>query len=129
MSKLMSWHLKNISQDGLVKHLCDFKAWKHIHEKYPTFVAESKNVHLGLVVDGVNPFKLIRSNWSTWLVMLNYNLPPWLTTNKFFIMLGLLIPGKEFMIGENFDVYLHPFIGEFQKKNKQDFLHMMCKNP
>jgi hypothetical protein len=39
MSKLMLWHLENISRDGLVKHLCDSDAWKHIHEKNFTFAA------------------------------------------------------------------------------------------
>ncbi len=99
-----------------MKHLCDSKAWKHIHEKYPTFAIEPRNVHLGFAANGVNPFKLTWSNRFTWpMMLLNYNLPPWLTTNKFFIMFALLILGKESMTGEKFDVHLRPLIDELQK--------------
>jgi len=49
------------------------------------FTMESRNVQLGLATNGVNPFGVQRSNWSTWLVvMLNYKIPPWLTTQKIF---------------------------------------------
>jgi hypothetical protein len=87
--ELMLWHSQNSSLDGLVRHPCDSKAWKHVHEKFPTFALNPRNVHLALAIDGVNPFKLTRSMWSTWLIMLlNYNFPPWLTT-IFFHFSGL----------------------------------------
>jgi len=86
------------SPNGLVKHKCDSKFWKHVHEKFPNFVSDPRNVHLALTIDGVNPFKLQRTTWSTWPVMLlNYNIPPWLTTKKFFILLALPIPVKDLM--------------------------------
>jgi hypothetical protein len=46
------------------------------------------------------------------VTLLNYNLPPWLTTKKFFILLALLIPGKESVTAEVFDVYLEPILEE-----------------
>jgi hypothetical protein len=46
------------------------------------------------------------------MTLLNYNLPPWLTTKKFFILLALLIPGKESVTAEVFDVYLEPILEE-----------------
>ncbi len=74
---------------------------------WPNFAQEPQNVHLGLATNGVNLFKLHRSVWSTWLVLLmNYNLPPWLTTKKFFIMLALLMPRKRSIIFANFDTYI-----------------------
>lgn len=77
MLELMLWHSQNGSQDGLVRHPCDSKGWKHIEHKFFEFAVDPQNLHLGLFVDGVNPFKLTRSMWSTWPVMLlNYNLPP-----------------------------------------------------
>jgi hypothetical protein len=85
MLKLMLWHSKNSSLDDLVRFPCDSKAWKHVHGKYPTFVVDPRNVHLTLSIDGVNPFKLIHSTWSTCLVMLNYNIPLWLTTKRFLL--------------------------------------------
>jgi hypothetical protein len=92
MFELMLWHPQNSSSDGLVKHPCNSKAWKHIQQKFPDFVVDPRNVHLGFVVDGVNPFKLTWSKWSMWPVMLlHYNLPPWLMFKFFFILFTLLI--------------------------------------
>ena len=116
ISELMVWHSKNRSTDGMIRHPCDSRAWHHVHESVDsTFGHDPRNVHMGLATDGVNPFKLQRSTWSTWPVMLlNYNIPPWLTTKKFFIMLVLLIPGKQSVTGQFFDVYLAPLVEELQ---------------
>jgi hypothetical protein len=46
------------------------------------------------------------------VMLLNYNLPPWLSTKKFFLMLCLLIPGKQSVTSEFFDVYMAPLIEE-----------------
>jgi hypothetical protein len=119
LSKLMLWHSENRSDreggDSLVWHPCDSKAWKHFEENVnPLLKEDSRNVHFALAADGVNPFKQTRSTWSTWpILLLNYNLPPWLCTKKFFIMLALLIPGKQSVTTENFDVYMEPLVEEF----------------
>jgi hypothetical protein len=82
ISSLMRWHEDNRSDreggDGLVRHPCDSKAWKHFHNNVDqTFGNDTRNFHFALAVDGVNPFKQTRSTWLTWPVMLlNYNLPP-----------------------------------------------------
>ncbi len=107
MSSLMLWHAQNNSPDGFVRHPCDSKAWKHINERFSTLVLDARHVHLGLATNVVNPYKLNHSTWSTWLVMLlNYNIPPCLTTKNFFVMFTLLIPRKESITSDNFDVYL-----------------------
>jgi len=86
MLELMLWHSKNNSLDGLVRLPCESKAWKHVHGKYPTFVVDPRNVHVALSTNGVNPFKLTHSTWSTWPVMLlNYNIPLWLTIKRFLL--------------------------------------------
>ena len=46
--------------------------------------------------------------------MLNYNLPPWLVTKNFFMMLTLIITGKKSINDKNIDVYLAPLIEELQ---------------
>jgi hypothetical protein len=46
------------------------------------------------------------------MMLLNYNLPPWLCTKKFFVLLALLIPRKESITSEVFDVYLEPLVEE-----------------
>jgi hypothetical protein len=118
ISKLMLGHSENSSSreggDNLVRHPCGSKAWHHFHSNVdPTFGGDPQNVHLALAADGVNPFKQTRSTWSMWPVtLLNYNLPPWLTTKKFFILLALLIPGKDSVTAEVFDVYLEPILEE-----------------
>jgi hypothetical protein len=79
----------------------------------PTFGHNAWNIHFVLATNGVNPFKHTRSTWSTWpIVLLNYNLPPWLSTKKFFLMLCLLIPGKQSVTSECFDVYMEPLVEE-----------------
>jgi hypothetical protein len=76
---------------------------------------EPHNVRSRLAMNGVNPFKIQRFNWSTWLVvMLNYNIPPWLTTQKHFVMLSLIIPGPQSVMGEHFGVYLKPLLDELK---------------
>jgi hypothetical protein len=118
ISALMKWHAENRSDreggDGLVRHPCNSKAWKHFHENVdPIFGHDARNVHFALAADGVNPFKQTHSTWLTWpVVLLNNNLPPWLSTKKFFLILCLLIPGKQSVTSECFDVYMRPLMEE-----------------
>jgi hypothetical protein len=48
-------------------------------------------------------------------MLLNDNVPPWLTTKKFFVMLALLILGKDLVTNANFNVYLQPLVEELQQ--------------
>jgi hypothetical protein len=87
------------------------KSWRHFHDNVdPTFREDARNIHFALAADGVNPFKQTRSTWP--MMLLNYNLPPWLCTKKFFVLLALLIPRKESITSEVFDVYLEPLVEE-----------------
>ena len=62
-------------------------------------------------MDGVNPFGLRSTTWSTWLVVLvNYNIPPWLAIKKGHLFLSLLVPGKYKV--KNMDIYLAPMVNE-----------------
>jgi hypothetical protein len=44
--------------------------------------------------------------------LINYNLPPWLATKPFFLMLSLIIPGKKSVTSDTIDVYLEPLFDE-----------------
>jgi hypothetical protein len=44
--------------------------------------------------------------------VIKYNVPPWLTTNFLFVILALLILGKESITLDNFDVYLQHVVEE-----------------
>jgi hypothetical protein len=112
----MLWHAQNNSPNGLVRHPWDSKAWKHINERFPALALNVMHVHLGFIANGVNMYKLNSSTWSTWHVILfNYNIPPSLTTKKFFVMLALLIPRKELITSNNFDLYLQHVVEELQQ--------------
>lgn len=73
------------------------------------------NIKLGLALDDVNPFKDLRSCHSTWfLVLLNYNHPPWLVIKHYFLMLALIILGKGSYTCNDVDVHLQALIKELQ---------------
>lgn len=112
----MTWHSRHSSEDGVMRGAVDSHQWKFVNWRWNTeFASEHRNLRLGLATDGVNPFSVKRSTWSTWPVLImNYNLPPWMTTKKHFIMLSLIIPGKRSVTGENFDVYLQPLLDELK---------------
>jgi hypothetical protein len=68
-----------------------------------------------LVSVGFNPFGNMSSSHSTWPVMLvPYNLPPWMCMKQPYFMLSLIIPSPS-APGHNIDVYLAPLISELKE--------------
>ena len=113
IAELMQWHAQNKSTDGKQRSMVDSKMWMEFDNKWPDFSQEPRNIRLGLALHGVNPFSDQSTKWSTWPVFLiNYNLPPWLATKSFFLMLSLIIPGKKSVNSETIDVYLEPLFDE-----------------
>ncbi|TYK05234.1 uncharacterized protein E5676_scaffold108G00430 [Cucumis melo var. makuwa] len=83
----------NTSFDGKMRHPVDSVSWDSIDAKWPDFSNDPRNLRFGLATDGFNPFSNLSSPYSCWPVMLvTYNLPPWLCMSKENIMLTLLIP-------------------------------------
>ena len=81
----------------------------------PSFALEPRNLRLGLSLDGVNPFPHSNTIHSTWpVLLLIYNLPPYLVTKKFFIQLSILISGKDSPTSENIGVFIEPLLEELQ---------------
>ncbi|GKC72133.1 CACTA transposable element [Tanacetum coccineum] len=81
----MTWHaIGKSTENGKMQHLVHGKAWKKFDTRYPDFVAEPRNVRLGLAADGFNPFETS-------------------------LILALLIPGPK-SLGKDIDVYLRPLI-------------------
>ena len=61
----------------MLRHPADGKAWKDFDYNFPAFVNEPRNVILGLVADGFNPFGNMSLSYSMWpMVLTAYNLPP-----------------------------------------------------
>ena len=76
---------------------------------------DPKSLKLGLAADGFNPFGNRSSTYSCWLVMLvTYNLPPWLCMKKEFIMLTLLIPRPK-QPSNDINIYLQVLIDYLQQ--------------
>jgi len=58
-------------------HPSDDEAWKHFNSVHPHFSAKSRNVCLGLCINGFNPFMSFAAPYVYWPVILTvYNLPP-----------------------------------------------------
>ncbi|KAL8090234.1 hypothetical protein AgCh_039637 [Apium graveolens] len=113
-AKLMRWHMEGRKSDGMPRHPADSPQRRTIDGKFPEFGQEARNLRLGLCADGMNPYRTLSSQHSTWPVLLTiYNLPPWLCMKRKYIMLTLLIPGPK-EAGNNIDVYLHPLIEDLK---------------
>lgn len=60
------------------------------------FKRDPRHIRLGLGSDGINPFKTMKSKYSIWpVVLMNYNIPPWLAMKKNHLFLSLIIPGPK----------------------------------
>ena len=90
----LRWHDEERSKDGKLSHPADGQAWIHFDRLHPYFALDSRNVRLGLASDGFNPFRTISISHSTWpVVLMMYNLSPWMCMKSEYSILSLLIPG------------------------------------
>jgi hypothetical protein len=115
ISKLLQFHTDHPNTNPRVmKSVAASPAWKHINTDVDnSFGQESRNLRFGMALDGVNPFPHTHTTHSTWpVLMLIYNLPPYLVTKKFFIQLCILISGKMSPTNENIDVFIRPLLEE-----------------
>ena len=111
----MRWHLEGRTDDGVFRHPADSLAWKTFDKRYPIFASDSRNVRLGLASDGFNPFRSMNIVHSTWpVVLMPYNLPPWMCMKQPFFILSVLIDGPKGP-GNKIDVYLQPLIEELKE--------------
>ena len=110
----MRWHKEELVVDGKMRHPADSKAWKHVDATYEWFVEDPRNVRLGLASDGFNPFGMLNVSYSCWpVILIPYNLPPWLCLKQSYWMLSMMIPGAR-SPGVSIDVYLQPLIDELK---------------
>ncbi|XP_019255175.1 PREDICTED: uncharacterized protein LOC109233766 [Nicotiana attenuata] len=114
-SKAVRWHHEERNKDGVIRPPADSEAWKKFDSKYPEFAGDPRNVRLGLASDGFNPFGTMRTVHSTWpVILMSYNLPPWMCMKQEFFILSLLIPEPK-APGNNIDVFLQPLIEELNE--------------
>ncbi|XP_062216051.1 uncharacterized protein LOC133916413 isoform X2 [Phragmites australis] len=111
----MRWHDEGRTKDGKLRHPADGQAWKDFDSRYDKFSADSRNVRLGLSSDGFNPFRNMNCKHSTWpVVLIPYNLPPWICMKQTSFILSMIIPGPD-SPGNDIDVYLQPLIDELEQ--------------
>ena len=116
VATLLKWHATNKSRDENMRSVVDSKQWAAMHEIDPSFTEEENNLYLGMVADGVNPFGNQSTKYSMWpVLLLIYNLPPWLVLKSFFISLTLLIPGDRAPTPEAFDIFISPLVRDLQE--------------
>ncbi|XP_040362226.1 uncharacterized protein LOC121049375 [Rosa chinensis] len=113
-AEMLNWHEDKRIKDGHMRHPADSPAWKLVDYKWPDFAAESINLRLALSADGINPHSSLSSRYSCWpVILVTYNLPPWLCMKRKFMMLSLLISGPK-QPGNDIDIYLEPLIDDLQ---------------
>ena len=84
----------------------DSVAWKNFNKVHPSFAQEPQNVRLGLASNEFNPFGNMSISYNMWpVVLIPYNLPPWMCMKQTFFMLSLLIPGPT-ALRNDIDIYL-----------------------
>ncbi|XP_043714726.1 uncharacterized protein LOC122663086 [Telopea speciosissima] len=111
----MRWHYEGRTNDQRLRHPADGQAWKEFDKLHPTFSEEPRNIRLGLAIDGFNPFKSMSVKYSIWpVVVMPYNLPPWMCMKPEYLMLTLLIPRPR-QLGNDIDIYLQPLIEELKE--------------
>ncbi|KAK4403532.1 hypothetical protein Sango_0721800 [Sesamum angolense] len=59
-AKHMSWHATHQTEEGSMCHPSDAESWKHFDWMYPDFIEESRNVRLGLCIDGFALHELLK---------------------------------------------------------------------
>nr|GEW10909.1 hypothetical protein [Tanacetum cinerariifolium] len=104
------------------KVLCYFLMIPRLHllyksshtEKEMTWHATGKCTEPGLAVDGFNLPDNLSQSYSMWpVILITYNMPPWLCMKKSSFMLTLLILGTK-SLGKDIDVYLRHLIDDLK---------------
>ncbi|XP_017248523.2 uncharacterized protein LOC108219537 [Daucus carota subsp. sativus] len=116
-AELLTWHSTNQRiQDGQMRHPADSPSWRNIDYRWPAFGSEPRNLRLALAVDGINPHNNgLTNRYSCWpVVLVTYNLPPWLCMKRKFMMLTILVFGPH-EPGNNIDVFLQPLVDDLKK--------------
>ena len=114
VSSDMRWHEEGLAKDEKMRRPADSKAWKHVDSKYEWFACDAHNIRLCLASDGFNLFGMPNVTYTCWqVILIPYNLPPWLFEKQPYWMMSMLIPGPK-SPGMNIDVYLRPLIDELK---------------
>ena len=113
-AKDLKWHAHGRENNGKLRHPVDTPTWQLVNQLWPEFASDCRNLRLAISADGINPHKNMTSKHSCWPVLIvTYNLPPWLCMKRKFMMLSLLISGPR-QPGSDIDVYLAPLVDDLK---------------
>ncbi|XP_074356782.1 uncharacterized protein LOC141696554 [Apium graveolens] len=113
-SKHLTWHHNGRIKDGMLRHPVDSPQWKTFDDVHQDFGKEPRNLRLSLSTDEMNPHRLQSSSHSTWpVILIIYNLAPWLCMKRKYMMMSTLISGP-IQPGNDIDVYLAPLIEDLK---------------
>src|ERR1043165_8506954 len=113
-SRNLTWYADERIVDGKFRHPADSPQWMKIDNDYPEFGKEARNLRLALSTDGMNPHGIQSISHSIWpVILMIYNLPPWLCMKRKYMMLSMLISGPK-QPGNDIDVYLKPLIEDLK---------------
>ena len=116
IAKDLIWHAQEREFDGKICHPFDSPAWRVVDHMWPKFASESRNLTIVISADDINPHSSLNNKDNYWLViMVIYNLPPWLCMTRKFMMLSLLISYPR-QPGNDMDIYLAPLVDDFARK-------------
>ena len=113
---MLTWHKDGDDRkcDFNLRHPADAPHWRSFDVTYSDFSADARNLRLGLCTDGINPFSNQSTQHSSWpVIIVIYNLPPWLTMKRRFMHLCMLISGPK-QPGNKTDTYLRPLIDDLK---------------
>ena len=93
-AKDLTWHVNGRNCDEMLCHPVDSSQWKKINCLYLDFRKKGRNLRLGLTTGGMNPFGNSCTDHSLWAILLViYNLSPWLCLKRKYMMLSMMILG------------------------------------
>ncbi|KAL6202088.1 hypothetical protein ACLB2K_025799 [Fragaria x ananassa] len=113
-AKELTWHARGRKKDGMMRHPADSPTSKMVDTNWTDFGIEPRNLRLALSLDGFNPYGSVSSKYSCWpVILITYNLPPWLCMKRKYMMLTLLISGPK-QPGNDIDVFLQPLVDDLK---------------
>ncbi|CAL8134497.1 unnamed protein product [Prunus armeniaca] len=113
-AKSLTWHADRKAIEGQMSHPANSPSWKLVDDKWSEFGNEPRNLRLALSSYGFNPHSSLSTKYNCWpVILVTYNLLPWLCMKQKFMILTLLISGPK-QPGNDIDVYLEPLIDDLK---------------
>jgi len=99
----------------MLHHPIDSPQWIKSNKDYPEFGEEARNLKIALSTNRMNPHGIQSNSHNTWpLILVIYNLPPWLCMKHKYMMWSMLISRPK-QPANDIDEYLAPLIEDLKQ--------------